>query len=124
MSTSWVLAGPEAVAADSGSTTPTKHRAVVPTSAADTDPLFAKCDPLPVELRPAGERFPPPAGAATLADCEGRPQQAFRLGSTTWGVRFLEDAPLSRSGEHLLRRFAARVAARAEHTATRAAFTR
>ncbi|WP_078953968.1 class I SAM-dependent methyltransferase [Streptomyces globisporus] len=57
-----------------------------------------------------------------MAACEGSPQ-AFRLGSSTWGVRFLTGTSFGPWGERLLSRFAALVAARAEHTVTRASFT-
>ncbi|MGW2201456.1 methyltransferase domain-containing protein [Streptomyces sp. NPDC001774] len=118
-----LLAEADAVAADRGPSQPSGPGEIILTPAADTDPLFAGSAPLPPGLLPAGEPFAPPAGAVLLAACDGHPQQAFRLGAGTWGVRFLTGARLDAWGERLLRRFAALVAARAEHTATRAFFT-
>lgn len=92
------------------------------TTSADLDPLFTGGGPLP-ELPPAAAPFAAPPDAVTLAACDGSTQQAFRLGNSAWGVRFLTTALLDPWGEALLRRFAALVTARAEHTATRAFFT-
>ncbi|MFC9594963.1 methyltransferase domain-containing protein [Streptomyces sp. NPDC056944] len=114
----------EAVAADPDATRPSTPGAVILTPAAGKDPLFANSGPLPDEPRPAYEPFSPPVGAVALAACDGHPQQAFRLGTTTWGVPCLDGSRLGAWGERLLRRFAALVAVRAEHTATRAFFTR
>ncbi|MEU9860186.1 methyltransferase domain-containing protein [Streptomyces sp. NPDC047971] len=117
-----LLAGADAVGPPSGAPRPPGHGGILLTPAADTDPLFAD-SPLPPELPPADGPFAPPVEAVTLAVCDGHPQQAFRLGVSAWGVRFLTGTPLDAWGERLLRRFAALVAARAEHTATRAFFT-
>ncbi|MFE5944398.1 methyltransferase domain-containing protein [Streptomyces sp. NPDC056480] len=94
------------------------------TPAAEADPLLVDIGSPPPERRPAGDPLLLPAGAVVLATCAGHPEQAFRLGSGAWGVRFPTDATLGPWGERLLRRWAALVAVRAEHTATRAFFTR
>ncbi|MCX5381497.1 methyltransferase domain-containing protein [Streptomyces sp. NBC_00091] len=103
-------------------------RTVELTPAARTDPVFAGAGRPSPGLRPAADPLELPAGAVVLASCDGYPEQAFRIGASTWGVRFLpqdETAPaLGPWGEELLGRFAALVTARAEHTATRAFFTR
>ncbi|MFJ9850341.1 methyltransferase domain-containing protein [Streptomyces sp. NPDC101150] len=76
-----------------------------------------------------------PADADVPTPRDGHPEQAFRIGASAWGVRFLPQegtaagespsgSALGPLGEELLGRFAALVAARAEHTATRAFFTR
>lgn len=88
------------------------------TPAAACDPLFAgAAGPRPVPpSRLADLRLPD--GAVVLASCDRHPVRAFRVGGSAWGIR---------SGawqEHLLGRFAALVAARAERTATRTFFTR
>ncbi|MFJ3901693.1 methyltransferase domain-containing protein [Streptomyces sp. NPDC090025] len=95
------------------------------TTSADRDPLLAGSGPLPA-FGPAADSFTGfagPPGAVALATCTGSAPQAFRLGSSAWGIRFLTPTRLGPWGEALLRRFAALVAARAEHTATRAFFT-
>ncbi|MFV6031562.1 methyltransferase domain-containing protein [Streptomyces sp. NPDC056264] len=96
------------------------------TPASEADPLLAGIGSPPPDRRPAGDALPLPSDAVVLATCAGHPEQAFRLGSGAWGVRFLADAGVALGpwGERLLRRWAALVAARAEHTATRAFFTR
>ncbi|MEU1231177.1 methyltransferase domain-containing protein [Streptomyces sp. NPDC005828] len=115
------LADPHGRGTESPATSPARGRVTLTTSA-DLDPLFAGSGPLPA-LPPAVDPFAAPTGAITLAACDGSTQQAFRLGSSAWGVRFLTTALLDPWGEALLRRFAALVTARAEHTATRAFFT-
>ncbi|WP_329095735.1 methyltransferase domain-containing protein [Streptomyces sp. NBC_01439] len=93
--------------------------------AAGSDPLFAGATRPSPALRPACDPLELPAGAVVLASCDGYPEQAFRIGTSAWGVRFLpQGLPLDPWGEQLLGRFATLVAARAEHTATRAFFTR
>ncbi|QES58211.1 methyltransferase type 11 [Streptomyces venezuelae] len=95
------------------------------TRAAGSDPLFAGATPPSPGLRPACDPLELPAGAVVLASCDGYPDQAFRIGPSAWGVRFLpHDLPLDPWGEQLLGRFARLVADRATHTATRAFFTR
>ncbi|MFE6081487.1 methyltransferase domain-containing protein [Streptomyces virginiae] len=95
------------------------------TRAADSDPLFAGATRPSPGLRPACDPLELPADAVVLASCDGYPEQAFRIGASAWGVRFLpQELPLGPWGEQLLGRFATLVAARAEHTATRAFFTR
>ncbi|MFD4937853.1 methyltransferase domain-containing protein [Streptomyces virginiae] len=95
------------------------------TPAADSDPLFAGAARPSPGLRPACDPLELPADAVVLASCDGYPEQAFRIGASAWGVRFLpQELPLGPWGEQLLGRFATLVAARAEHTATRAFFTR
>ncbi|MEV7563387.1 methyltransferase domain-containing protein [Streptomyces sp. NPDC089795] len=95
------------------------------TRAAGRDPLFAGATRPSPGLRPACEPLELPADAVVLASCDGYPEQAFRIGASAWGVRFLpQEHPLDPWGEQLLGRFATLVAARAEHTATRAFFTR
>ncbi|MCM9076673.1 MULTISPECIES: methyltransferase domain-containing protein [Streptomyces] len=95
------------------------------TRAAGTDPLFAGSARPSPGLRPARDPLELPADAVVLASCDGYPEQAFRIGASAWGVRFLpQELRLDPWGEQLLGRFATLVAARAEHTATRAFFTR
>ncbi|WP_237296930.1 methyltransferase domain-containing protein [Streptomyces sp. 3211] len=95
------------------------------TRAAGSDPLFAGATPPSAGLPPARDPLELPAGAVVLASCDGYPEQAFRLGASAWGVRFLpQELPPDPWAEQLLGRFATLVAARAEHTATRAFFTR
>ncbi|MFE6843839.1 methyltransferase domain-containing protein [Streptomyces sp. NPDC057686] len=105
------------------------------TPAAESDPLFAGVAPPSLGLRPAPDSLGLPAGAVVLAACDGYPGQAFRIGTSAWGVRFLPQSghaggttsagpALGPWGEQLLHRFASLVAARAEHTAARAFFTR
>ncbi|MFD7914436.1 methyltransferase domain-containing protein [Streptomyces sp. NPDC059752] len=95
------------------------------TRAAGSDPLFAGATRPSPGLRPACDPLELPADAVVLASCDGYPEQAFRIGASAWGVRFLpQELPLDPWGEQLLGRFATLVAARAEHTATRAFFTR
>ncbi|WP_405789974.1 methyltransferase domain-containing protein [Streptomyces sp. NBC_01367] len=95
------------------------------TPAAGSDPLFAGAARPSPGLRPACDPLELPADAVVLASCAGYPEQAFRIGASAWGVRFLpQEFPLDPWGEQLLGRFATLVAARAEHTATRAFFTR
>lgn len=95
------------------------------TRAAGSDPLFAGAARPSPALRPACDPLELPADAVVLASCDGYPEQAFRIGASAWGVRFLpQELPLDPWGEQLLGRFAGLVAARAEHTATRAFFTR
>ncbi|MET9689513.1 methyltransferase domain-containing protein [Streptomyces sp. NPDC006514] len=95
------------------------------TRAAGSDPLFAGAARPSPALRPACDPLELPADAVVLASCDGYPEQAFRIGTSAWGVRFLpQELPLDPWGEQLLGRFATLVAARAEHTATRAFFTR
>ncbi|MFJ8159455.1 methyltransferase domain-containing protein [Streptomyces sp. NPDC096136] len=105
------------------------------TAAAGADPVFGGTARPSPGLRPALDTLELPAGAVVLACSEGYPEQAFRVGASAWGVRFLppattwaEESPsdlaLDPWGEELLGRFAALVVARAEHTATRAFFTR
>lgn len=95
------------------------------TRAAGSDPLFAGAARPSPYLRPACDPLELPADAVVLASCDGYPEQAFRIGASAWGVRFLpQELPLDPWGEKLLGRFATLVAARAEHTATRAFFTR
>ncbi|MFE7510276.1 methyltransferase domain-containing protein [Streptomyces sp. NPDC057540] len=117
-----LLADAGAVADPGGAGRATPGIALTP--AAGNDPLFARCGPLPKEPFPTPEPFPPPADAVALAACAGHPPQAFRLGTTTWGVRFLDGGRLGPWGERLLRGFAALVAVRSAHTTTRAHFTR
>ncbi|MEV7618348.1 methyltransferase domain-containing protein [Streptomyces sp. NPDC089799] len=110
------------------------------TPAACTDPIFGGA-PLPsAGLRPAADPLRLPADAVVLASCEGYPEQAFRIGGSAWGVRCVPQddraagggphgappagAALGPWGEEILGRFAALVNARAEHTTTRAFFTR
>ncbi|GAA2423651.1 methyltransferase domain-containing protein [Streptomyces mauvecolor] len=109
----------EVTATGSGSTRAT----VELTPAASSDPLFA--GPLPRDLRPHPAPLSLPPGAVVLATAQGHPAQAFRLGSSTWGVRFAagHDGKDDTWTEQLLSRFASLMAARAEHTATRAFFT-
>ncbi|MFJ8159537.1 methyltransferase domain-containing protein [Streptomyces sp. NPDC096136] len=101
-------------------------RTVRLTPAAGTDPVFAGAGPPSPGLRPAAEPLELPAGAVVLATCEGYPEQAFRVGAGGWGVRCLHPGPdaVDAWGGRILGGFAALVAARAEHTATRAFFTR
>ncbi|MFI0206638.1 MULTISPECIES: methyltransferase domain-containing protein [Streptomyces] len=95
------------------------------TRAAGSDPLFAGATRPSAGLRPARDPLELPADAVVLASCDGYPEQAFRLGASAWGVRFLpQELPPDPWAEQLLGRFATLVAARAEHTATRAFFTR
>ncbi|WKD37026.1 methyltransferase domain-containing protein [Streptomyces xanthophaeus] len=95
------------------------------TRAAGSDPLFAGAARPSPYLRPACDPLELPADAVVLASCDGYPEQAFRIGASAWGVRFLpQELPLDPWGEQLLGRFATLVAARAEHTATRTFFTR
>ncbi|MFF2197542.1 methyltransferase domain-containing protein [Streptomyces sp. NPDC058157] len=96
------------------------------TAAAGTDPVFAGAGLPCGGLRPAAGALELPAGAVVLATCEGYPEQAFRVGASGWGVRFLPQGPDTADAwaGRILARFAALVAARAEHTATRAFFTR
>ncbi|MGW6981655.1 methyltransferase domain-containing protein [Streptomyces sp. NPDC054932] len=96
------------------------------TRAAGSDPLFAGAAPPSPGLRPARDPLSLPVGAVVLASCDGYPEQAFRIGASAWGVRFLTSPglPLDPWEEQLLGRFATLVAARAGHTATRALFTR
>ncbi|MFG2875435.1 methyltransferase domain-containing protein [Streptomyces sp. NPDC048337] len=100
------------------------------TPAAGSDPLFASTPARSQVLHRDGDCVELPAQAVVLASDEHHPVQAFRIGASAWGVRF----PLGESNtapalpepwqERVLARFAALVAARAEHTATRAFFTR
>ncbi|MFI8280203.1 methyltransferase domain-containing protein [Streptomyces sp. NPDC085929] len=105
------------------------------TPAAGSDPLFAGAAPPSPGLRPAPGSVDLPAGAVVLASCDGYPEQAFRIGASAWGIRFLPqggdtegtasaEPTLDPWGEQLLGRFATLVAARAEHTSARAFFTR
>ncbi|WP_329315751.1 methyltransferase domain-containing protein [Streptomyces sp. NBC_01278] len=105
------------------------------TPSADSDPLFAGAARPSPGLRPAPEPLGLPSDSVVLASCDGYPDQAFRIGVSAWGVRFLASDGVAGDGapsatgldpwaEQLLGRFAALVAARAEHTATRAFFTR
>ncbi|MFE2548199.1 methyltransferase domain-containing protein [Streptomyces sp. NPDC059355] len=97
------------------------------TPAAECDPLFAGGARPSPSLRPARDPLELPADAVVLASCDGYPEQAFRIGAGAWGIRFLPASPgpaLDPWSEHLLGRFATLVTARAEHTATRAFFTR
>lgn len=105
---------------------PEGNGAVRLTPAAGTDPVFAGAGLPAPGLRPAAEPLELPAGAVVLATCEGYPEQAFRVGASGWGVRFIPQGPEAADAwsDRLLRRFADLVAARAEHTATRAFFTR
>ncbi|MFJ5551780.1 methyltransferase domain-containing protein [Streptomyces sp. NPDC093225] len=127
---------------------PGPRRAVELTEAAAVDPLFAGAACPPLGHGPVEGPLALPAGAVVLASCAGYPEQAFRIGGSAWGVRFLGRAhadqpyadgpatPVAGAGgapadepapdpwaEGLLARFAALVAARSEHTATRAFFT-
>ncbi|MFI5669433.1 methyltransferase domain-containing protein [Streptomyces sp. NPDC051704] len=97
------------------------------TPAAHSDPLFAGGARPSPSLRPARGPLALPADAVVLASCDGYPEQAFRIGAGAWGIRFLPAPPgpvLDPWAEQLLGRFARLVTARAEHTATRAFFTR
>ncbi|MFG2292331.1 methyltransferase domain-containing protein [Streptomyces sp. NPDC048603] len=116
------------------------------TPAACSDPVFGGASLPSPGLRPAPDPLELPADTVVLASCEGYPEQAFRIGVSAWGVRFLpqEEAAatggtgeggsaghgspagpvLGPWGEEILGRFAALVTARAEHTTTRAFFTR
>ncbi|MFJ7156494.1 hypothetical protein ACIQUQ_16280 [Streptomyces sp. NPDC101118] len=62
------------------------------------------------------------------ASCARHPVQAFRIGASAWSVRFHTDGDQPTGSDPwwdgLLGRLAELVAARAEHTATRAFFTR
>lgn len=104
--------------------------------AAGSDPLFAGVPPEPCRLRYwHGDTVDLPAGAVVLASDERRRVRAFRIGGSAWGLHFpveadtwAGDGPARSTPEQLpgllLARFAALVTARAEHTATRAFFTR
>ncbi|MEV7591154.1 methyltransferase domain-containing protein [Streptomyces sp. NPDC089922] len=97
------------------------------TPAAAADPLFGGTGRPSAGLRAAPGAHAVPDGAVVLASCADHPGQAFRIGAGAWGVCFLAQDGAGRLGtwgEELLGRFAALVAARAEHTATRAFFTR
>ncbi|MFF9055933.1 methyltransferase domain-containing protein [Streptomyces erythrochromogenes] len=95
------------------------------TPAAGTDPLFAGARRPSPCLRPARDPLHLPADAVVLASCEGGPEQAFRIGGSAWGVRFLrQDGAADPWAADLLGRFAALVTSRSEHTAARAFFTR
>ncbi|MFD5489963.1 methyltransferase domain-containing protein [Streptomyces virginiae] len=108
-----------------GAPAPDAGRAVELTPAAGTDPLFAGAERPSPGLRPARDPLRLPADAVVLASCDGGPEQAFRIGGSAWGVRFLpQDGGADPWGAALLSRFAALVAARSEHTAARAFFTR
>ncbi|MER6996158.1 methyltransferase domain-containing protein [Streptomyces sp. NPDC000410] len=130
-----LLAEGAGTATYSRSGAPAAGRTVELTPAARTDPIFGGTSRLSPSLRPAAGPLELPAGAVVLASCDGYPEQAFRIGVSAWGVRFLpqdgsteEESPtgpaLGPWGEELLGRFAALVATRAEHTTTRAFFTR
>ncbi|MFE7180876.1 methyltransferase domain-containing protein [Streptomyces erythrochromogenes] len=100
-------------------------RAVQLTPAAGADPLFAGAERPSPGLRPARDPLRLPADTVVLASCDGFPEQAFRIGASAWGVRFLgQDGAADPWAADLLGRFAALVTARAEHTAARAFFTR
>ncbi|MEU6299109.1 methyltransferase domain-containing protein [Streptomyces erythrochromogenes] len=100
-------------------------RAVRLTPAAGTDPLFAGAARPAPGLRPARDPLRLPADAVVLASCDGLPEQAFRIGASAWGIRFLaQDGAADPWTADLLGRFAALVTARSEHTAARAFFTR
>lgn len=89
------------------------------TPASDSDPLFAGATPQPSRVRyPLGGAGEPPAGAVALVRDEHSRAQAFRIGGSAWGTADLEPWR-----QQVPARFAALVAARAEHTATRAFFT-
>ncbi|MFD5623667.1 methyltransferase domain-containing protein [Streptomyces yangpuensis] len=104
---------------------PGADRPVRLTPAAGTDPLFAGAERPSPGLRPAREPLRLPADAVVLASCDGYPEQAFRIGGSAWGVRFLRrDGAADPWGADLLGRFAALVTARSAHTAARAFFTR
>ncbi|MFD6971331.1 methyltransferase domain-containing protein [Streptomyces sp. NPDC059949] len=107
------------------------------TPAAASDPLFAGAPEQPqVPQMPSmthlhGGSVELPAKAVVLAaDHHRRTVQAFRIGASAWGLRFPLEADADSDAvdaepwqEHVLARFAELVAARAEHTATRAFFT-
>ncbi|MFD9407482.1 methyltransferase domain-containing protein [Streptomyces sp. NPDC059989] len=109
------------------------------TPAAGSDPLFATAPERPQVLHPDGDSLQLPARAVVLASDDRHPVQAFRIGASAWGLRFpLEAEPGATTAderahtapaapdpwqERVLARFAALVAARAEHTATRTFFT-
>ncbi|MFF3619599.1 methyltransferase domain-containing protein [Streptomyces sp. NPDC002467] len=90
------------------------------TPAADSDPLFAGAAGRQRVPRTPLASLRLPDGAVVLASCDRDPVRAFRVGGSAWGIRFRADA----WQEHVLGRFAALVAARAERTATRTFFTR
>ncbi|WP_406503960.1 methyltransferase domain-containing protein [Streptomyces sp. NBC_00212] len=115
--------GAELLAEVTATGSASKGPAVEPTRAASTDPLFAGS--LPPGLRPDPAEVALPPGAVVLAAAQGYPGQAFRLGGSAWGVRFagVHDGEDDTWTGQLLSRFAILVAARAEHTATRAFFT-
>ncbi|MFE5677512.1 methyltransferase domain-containing protein [Streptomyces erythrochromogenes] len=95
------------------------------TPAAGADPLFAGAEPPSPGLRPARDPLHLPVGAVVLASCDGLPEQAFRIGGSAWGVRFLrQDGAADPWAADLLARFAALATSRSEHTAARAFFTR
>lgn len=62
---------------------------LLPTPAAADDPLLASLPVAGVEVfQWHGETFTLPAGAVRLAACEGVPNQAFRIGSSQYGLQF------------------------------------
>ncbi|MFF3014624.1 methyltransferase domain-containing protein [Streptomyces sp. NPDC057939] len=112
--------------------------------AAATDPLFSGAPGRQRVLHRHGRTVDLPDAAVVLASSDRYPVQAFRLGGSAWGIRFsltpetvtgtrpLPGAPTGARApsptatpwrDRLLGRFAALVASRAEHTATRAFFT-
>ncbi|MFE7094014.1 methyltransferase domain-containing protein [Streptomyces erythrochromogenes] len=112
-------------AARTASGAPGADRAVQLTPAAGADPLFAGAEQPPPGLRPARDPLHLPADTVVLASCDGLPAQAFRIGGSAWGVRFLgRNGAADPWAAGLLGRFAALVTARSEHTAARAFFTR
>ncbi|MFJ9763351.1 methyltransferase domain-containing protein [Streptomyces erythrochromogenes] len=125
-----MLAADAGPAARTASAAGGADRAVRLTPAAGTDPLFAGASRPSPGLRPARDPLRLPADAVVLASCDGLPEQAFRIGASAWGVRFLaQDVAGDRWAADpwaadLLSRFAALVTARSEHTAARAFFTR
>ncbi|MDA5280878.1 methyltransferase domain-containing protein [Streptomyces sp. Isolate_45] len=108
------------------------------TPAAGSDPLFGGTPAQPRVPHQHGDSVELPREAVVLASDDRHPVQAFRIGGSAWGLQFPLEADAAALNEEarsslaalepwrdlVLGRFAALVAARAEHTATRAFFTR
>ncbi|MET9958085.1 methyltransferase domain-containing protein [Streptomyces sp. NPDC006326] len=95
------------------------------TPAADADALLREIAPTATELQPAAGFGELPRGAVALASCDLHAAHAFRIGGSAWGMDFQlgPENGLAPWWERVIDRFAALVAARTEHTATRAFFT-
>ncbi|KPI17832.1 Methyltransferase type 11 [Actinobacteria bacterium OV450] len=96
------------------------------TPTADADPLLAGAALPASGLQPAAGFEELAREAMTLVACDLHTAHAFRIGGSAWGVAFQlgHESGLTPWWQGVINRFAALVSARAEHTATRAFFTR